>query len=122
MYMDIHEVPGVTAEDVAKAHLEDVRIPANHGVEYLKYWLNQKQGKIYCLCTAPNAKAADAARPRGPRPRGARILKVTPDLAEAFMGVAEIGKALPFRDVGPIALKGFDQPVHVHSIRFASNA
>jgi class 3 adenylate cyclase len=33
-----------------------------------------------------------------------------------------IGKALPFRDVGPIALKGFDQPVHAHSIEFASNA
>jgi hypothetical protein len=60
MYMDIHDVPGVTPVDVARAHLEDVRIQAKHGVEYVKYRLNRKQGKIYCLCTAPSAKAADA--------------------------------------------------------------
>ncbi len=32
-----------------------------------------------------------------------------------------IGKSLPFRDVGPVALKGFDQPVHVHCIGFAES-
>ena len=26
MYMDIHEVDGVTAEDVAKAHLADMKV------------------------------------------------------------------------------------------------
>ena len=93
MYMDIHDVPGVTPEDVAKAHLEDVRIQAKHGVEYVKYWLNQKQGKIYCLCTAPSAKAADAVHREAHGLAAARILKVTPDLADAFMGAAESDNA-----------------------------
>jgi len=32
--------------------------------------------------------------------------------------VAELclGKALPLKDAGRVALKGFDQPVHVHCI------
>src|SRR6185437_11381825 len=93
MYMDIHDVPGVTPEDVAKAHLEDVRIQAKHGVEYVKYWLNQKQGKIYCLCTAPSAKAADAEHREAHGLAAARSLKVTPDIADAFMGAAESDNA-----------------------------
>src|SRR6185312_17158891 len=92
MYMDIHEVPGVTSEDVAKAHLEDLRVQGKHGVEYVKYWVNEKQGKIFCLCTAPSAKAADAVHREAHGLAAARILEVTPDLAEAFMGAAEIDK------------------------------
>src|SRR5215470_14136813 len=59
LYMDIHEVPGgVSAEDVAKAHAEDVKIEDKYGVHYHKYWVNEKAGKIFCLCHAPNAEAA----------------------------------------------------------------
>lgn len=93
MFMDIHDVPGVTPEDVAKAHLEDVKVQAKHHVEYVKYWVNQKQGKIYCLCTAPSAKAADAVHREAHGLTAAKILKVTPELAEAFMGAAEVDKA-----------------------------
>jgi class 3 adenylate cyclase len=89
-YMDIHDVPGVTPEDVARAHLEDMKIQARHGVEYVKYWLNQKQGKIYCLCTAPSAQAADTVHREAHGLAAARILEVTPDIADAFMGDAEI--------------------------------
>ncbi len=60
LYMDIHDVPGVTADAVANAHMMDQHIQAKHGVEYVKYWLNEKQGKIFCLCNAPSAEAADA--------------------------------------------------------------
>jgi len=92
MFMDIHEVPGVTSEDVARAHLEDLKVQGKHGVEYVKYWVNEKQGKIFCLCTAPSAKAADAVHREAHGLAAARILEVTPDLAEAFMGAAEIDK------------------------------
>jgi len=35
--------------------------------------------------------------------------------------VAELclGKALPFKDLGRVPLKGFEQPVHVHSLSLA---
>ena len=59
-YMDIHDLPGVTPEAVANAHLEDMRVQSKYGVTYHKYWINQEKGKIYCLCDAPTAEAADA--------------------------------------------------------------
>ena len=58
MYMDIHEVKGATAEDLAKAHAADVHVQGKHGVEYHKYWFNEAQGKIFCLCSAPSPEAA----------------------------------------------------------------
>src|SRR4029453_18102252 len=43
MYMDIHEIKGATAEEVAKAHRADVETQQKYGVEYHKYWLNLTQ-------------------------------------------------------------------------------
>ena len=58
-YMDIHDIPGgVSAADVAKAHARDVEVQDKYGVHYHKYWVNEKAGKIFCLCHAPNAEAA----------------------------------------------------------------
>ena len=31
-----------------------------YGVEYHKYWVNENGGKIFCLCHAPNAEAAES--------------------------------------------------------------
>lgn len=90
MYMDIHDVPGVTASDVARAHLHDQRVQSKYGVEYVKYWLNEKNGKIFCLCTAPDAESAAAVHREAHGLEAARIMEVTPDLADAFMGAAEI--------------------------------
>lgn len=90
MYMDIHEVPGVTSADVAKAHVMDLHTQAHHGVEYVKYWVNEKQGKIFCLCHAPSADAADAVHREAHGLTAARIMEVTPEIADAFMGAAEV--------------------------------
>lgn len=93
MFMDIHDVPGVKPEDVARAHLKDLEVQGRHGVEYVKYWVNPKQGKIFCLCTAPDAHAADAVHREAHGLAAARIIEVTPDIAEAFMGAAEIDES-----------------------------
>jgi len=92
-YMDIHDLPGVTPGDVAKAHLEDLKVEAKYGVSYVKYWVNQKQGKVFCLCTAPSAEAADAVHREAHGLAAARIMEVAPDLADAFLGAAEIDQA-----------------------------
>lgn len=88
-YIDIHDLPGVTVEDVAKAHVLDQHVQASHGVEYVKFWVNAKQGKVFCMCTAPSAEAADAVHREAHGLQAARIMEVTPELAEVFMGAAE---------------------------------
>jgi hypothetical protein len=59
LFMDVHNVPGVNAEDVAKAHEEDLRIQGEHGVDYRQYWVDEANGKIFCLVDAPDADAAN---------------------------------------------------------------
>jgi hypothetical protein len=59
LYMDVHTIEGgVTAKDVADAHMKDLQEQAKHGVNYLKYWVDENQGKIFCLVDAPDADAA----------------------------------------------------------------
>ena len=60
LYMDVHEITGgVTVADVAKAHEADVKVQGAHDVNYLRYWVNEGEGKIFCLVEAPSSDAAN---------------------------------------------------------------
>jgi peptidyl-tRNA hydrolase len=60
LFMDVHEsLPeGAGAKDVAEAHAADVRTQDKYGVRYLKYWVDEGQGKVFCLVEAPDAETA----------------------------------------------------------------
>jgi len=59
LYMDVHNLEGsVTVDDVAKAHLADLQTQDAYDVKYLRYWVNEDQGKIFCLVEAPSPTAA----------------------------------------------------------------
>lgn len=58
-YMDVHNLPGVKADDVAQAHQKDLEEQGKHGVNYLKYWVDEENGKVFCLVDAPDAEAAN---------------------------------------------------------------
>ncbi|MFY9927185.1 MAG: DUF4242 domain-containing protein [Streptosporangiaceae bacterium] len=59
LYLDVHTIDGgVTADDVAKAHLADLQTEGTYDVRYLRYWVNEEQGKVFCLVEAPSAEAA----------------------------------------------------------------
>jgi hypothetical protein len=62
LFLDVHDLgPGkVTAEEVAGAHQKDLATQAKYDVDYLAYWFDEKEGKIYCLAEAPSAEAANA--------------------------------------------------------------
>ena len=60
LYMDVHTLDGpVTIDDVAKAHAADLEIQGEHEVSYLRYWVDEAAGKIFCLVEAPDAEAAN---------------------------------------------------------------
>jgi len=94
LYMDIHEVPGgVSAEDVAKAHAEDIKIENKYGVHYHKYWVNEKAGKIFCLCHAPNSEAAIQVHREAHGMVADKVIEIQPELAEGFLGGVEVNEA-----------------------------
>lgn len=60
LFMDVHTIDGgVALGDVAKAHMADLQEQASHDVSYLRYWVDEGAGKIFCLVEAPTADAAN---------------------------------------------------------------
>ena len=60
LFMDVHTIEGgVSAADVVSAHDADLKVQGAYGVRYLKYWVDEEAGKIFCLVEAPDAEAAN---------------------------------------------------------------
>jgi class 3 adenylate cyclase len=94
LYMDIHNLPeGTTAEDVAKAHAKDMETQRKYGVEYSKYWVNEKTGKVFCLVHAPNTEAAECVHREAHGMVAEKLIEIQPELAEGFLGGVETNSA-----------------------------
>ncbi|HEX6302280.1 MAG TPA: DUF4242 domain-containing protein [Acidimicrobiia bacterium] len=60
LFMDVHTIAGgVSVADVAEAHVKDLQTGAKYGVSYLRYWVDETAGKIFCLVEADNPADAD---------------------------------------------------------------
>ena len=59
LYLDVHHVgPGkVTVKDVEAAHQKDLAVQKKYGVNLVKYWVDEKNGDIYCLAEAPDSES-----------------------------------------------------------------
>ena len=59
LFMDVHQIAGgVSMDDVAKAHLADLQAQGAYDVRYLRYWVDEGNGQVFCLVEAPTAEAA----------------------------------------------------------------
>jgi hypothetical protein len=79
LYMDVHELGKVTAKDVAEAHKKDLATEGKYSVDFKAYWVDEKEGKVYCLAEAPSADAMKSvhAEAHGLVPKA--IMEVTGD-------------------------------------------
>ena len=60
LYMDVHHLgEAVSMEDVAKAHVADLQQQDKYDVKYLRYWVDEAKGEIFCLVEAPSPEAAN---------------------------------------------------------------
>lgn len=57
-FLDIHDVPGVRAQDVIGAHQADLAIQDRYQVDYRQYWVAENAGKVFCLVDAPDRETA----------------------------------------------------------------
>ena len=60
LFLDVHETmpEGATFDDVMGAHAADVEIQDRYGVRYLRYWVDERDHKVFCLVEAPDAETA----------------------------------------------------------------
>jgi len=59
LYIDVHQLqPGkVKYEDVAKAHAKDLAVEKKYGVDFIKYWVDEKKGLVYCLSSSSDSES-----------------------------------------------------------------
>jgi hypothetical protein len=62
LFMDVHEAlpEGAGLAEVAGAHAADLATQEKYGVNYLQYWVDEANSKVFCLVDAPDADAAIA--------------------------------------------------------------
>ena len=84
--MDIHELHGLTPEQVGEAHKADLKTQEKYHVKYSRYWFNQDCGKVFCLCEAPNEEAAIQVHREAHGIVADKLIEVQPELVEGFLG------------------------------------
>lgn len=87
-FIDVHEFgPGnVTAAAVAEAHVKDLANQQQHNVRFIEYWVDETNGRVYCLSYAPSAANITAVHRDAHGLMPSRILTVAPGRAAAMKG------------------------------------
>jgi class 3 adenylate cyclase len=84
--MDRHDLPGVTAAQVAQAHLSDLEVQAKFDVQFLAYWFDPDSGAAFCLAKAhrPDDMQGVHREAHGLMPN--EIISVSEDHLYRFLG------------------------------------
>lgn len=100
LYMDRHEIEGVTPEAVAEAHEKDLAVQHKHGTKYLNYWCDQSRGCVFCLVEAPSKEAAVQVHREAHGLLANEIIEVDPATVKAFFG--DIKESSPLMSIAPL--------------------
>jgi hypothetical protein len=59
LYIDVHYLPPgkIRFADVDAAHKKDIATQAKYGVEFLKYWVDEEKGLVYCLSSCKDSSS-----------------------------------------------------------------
>jgi class 3 adenylate cyclase len=85
-YMDRHELSGATAVTLAAAHMQDLEVQDQYGVEYLNYWFDYERQHAFCLAKGPSAEAVDAVHRASHGEVASQIIEVDQPAVSRFMG------------------------------------
>lgn len=87
--MDRHDIEGITAEEVAKAHQEDLKIQDRYNCKGLTYWYDEERGSAFCLIEAPDDKSVKEMHDNAHGLIPHQIIEVDSNLVETFLGRIE---------------------------------
>jgi len=78
MYMDRHDLPGVSPEELADAHMRDMDVQEQHGVRYHTYWFDPSNGSVFCLAEGPSKEAVQTVHEEAHGQLASVILELDP--------------------------------------------
>jgi Nickel responsive protein SCO4226-like len=88
LFLDVHQLePGkVKYEDVAKAHAKDLATQGKYDAQFLKYWVDEANGQVFCLVSANDSSAIRKTHAEAHGLLPDRIYPVTDGMAAALKG------------------------------------
>jgi len=84
--MDIHDVPGIEALDLAEAHRKDMLIQDEYRCKCITYWMDETRGNAFCLIEAPDKSVVESMHMKSHGFIPHKIIEVKNELVEAFLG------------------------------------
>ncbi len=104
LFMDRHDTPGASAQDVAQAHASDIEVSAKHGVQFLSYWFDEDHGGVFCFAKAPLKENLTAVHQESHGLLPNEIISVSEDDVLRFLGgihdpVDDTELTSPFRTI-----------------------
>ena len=86
IFLDRHDMRGLTAVDIADAHRKDLQIQARYGVSFLTYWFDAQRESGFCLIDAPDAETANRVHVEAHGDLAVDVIEVDLSAVEAFLG------------------------------------
>jgi len=86
IYLDRHDLSGMTAADVAEAHRQDLELQDDYGVRFLTYWFDEAHGTGFCLIDAPDQETAMRVHREAHGDVATDVISVDLSAVEAFLG------------------------------------
>lgn len=86
IFMDRHDIIGVTAKHVAEVHQKDLKVQGKFGCKTLTYWFDEKNGVAFCLVEAPEKEAVINMHDKAHGIIPHQIIEVETNLVKSFLG------------------------------------
>ncbi|MBC3759490.1 DUF4242 domain-containing protein [Hyunsoonleella sp. SJ7] len=86
IYMDRHDLPGVTLKDAAEAHSQDLIHQDKYSCKALTYWVDEDRENAFCLIEAPNKDAVTELHYNAHGLIPHEIIEVDSKLVKSFLG------------------------------------
>lgn len=108
LFIDVHQLtPGkIKLNDVAQAHAKDLAVEKKYNVQLLKYWVDEKQGLVFCLASAPDSGSIRKTHAEAHGLMPERIYPVTGETEVAlksgkklFLDIHHLGTGVAAKDV-----------------------
>jgi len=86
IFLDRHDLRGLSADDIAEAHRRDLEVQDRYGVRFLTYWFDDVRGSGFCLIDAPDIDTAMRVHAEAHGGVATEVIPVDLSAVEAFLG------------------------------------
>jgi class 3 adenylate cyclase len=86
LFLDRHDDIGATPQEIADAHVMDLKVQGDYGVRYITYWFDPEARTAFCMAEGPDADSVKAVHEHSHGLVPSNIMEVDPAIVGRFLG------------------------------------